>query len=80
MSQAIVFVPIIDSTSLTLPEGPFDALSRVLGFSSLQPFNEKLATDRDAIGLIRKDIGLNGKAKAERCWEEEECKPSIQST
>ena len=80
MSQAIAFVPITDSTSLTLPEDPFDALSRVLGFSSLQPFNEKLATDRDAIGLIRKSIGLSGKAKTERCWEEEECEPSIQST
>lgn len=68
-------IPVDDPKSLTLPEDPWDALTRIFKLTELNPYNETFAGLRDEEGLafLRKVMARPpGKPRTERVWGEED--------
>ncbi|KZP24111.1 hypothetical protein FIBSPDRAFT_1042401 [Athelia psychrophila] len=73
LSEALAPIPITDPHSFTLPEEPFDALTRILKLTELKPFDEKFTVlHADALGFLRQALRVSGKPRAERIWDEED--------
>jgi hypothetical protein len=74
LSECLCIVPTTDPHSLTLPEDPFQALSRTLGLPDLKLWDEIWPADRNGIQLLRESFRFSGKPRVERCWDDEnEC-------
>lgn len=64
---------ITDPYSLTLPEEPFDALTRTFKLAELKAYNEKFsALHEDAVALLRQALRISGKLRTESVWDEED--------
>ncbi|KAF7967848.1 hypothetical protein HWV62_32892 [Athelia sp. TMB] len=75
LSDVLAPIPVDDPKSLTLPEDPWDALTRIFKLTELNPYNETFAGLRDEEGLafLRKVMARPpGKPRTERVWGEED--------
>ncbi|KZP04183.1 hypothetical protein FIBSPDRAFT_844294 [Athelia psychrophila] len=73
LSEALAPIPITDPHSFTLPEEPFDALTRILKLTELKPYDEKFTVlHADALGFLRQALRVSGKPRIERIWDEED--------
>lgn len=64
-------MPMHDPRLLAMPIDPMDALARKLGFSSLEPYDERWESEPDVVQFIKRVMMAPGRElKTQRVWEE----------
>ncbi|KAJ3807270.1 hypothetical protein EV359DRAFT_22171, partial [Lentinula novae-zelandiae] len=53
LSQSLHEIPIADSTSIRLPEEPFNVLTRLYALNDLKPYNEQGTRSTDVMKYLK---------------------------
>ncbi|KAJ3899195.1 hypothetical protein F5879DRAFT_1005368 [Lentinula edodes] len=76
LSQSLHEIPIADSTSIRLPEEPFNVLTRLYALNDLKPYNEQGTRSTDVMKYLKTFLSTlkqGTKLRSERAVEIDDC-------